>query len=138
MFNEASRVLDVKERTVDGFCERLAEVRKSRGLTQAELGKMVRVSNRVVSYYERDGAQPPGPLLADLCRALRVSMEELLGRKPVKEKGDPRRARLVKRLMRVEQLPKRDQQTVFKIVDGLLAKRGLAGENRGKKIVERR
>ena len=99
---------------------------------------MVKVSNRVISYYERDGAQPPGPLLADLCRGLRVSLEELLGRKPVKEKGDPRRARLLKRLLRVEQLPRRDQQTVFKIVDGLLAKHGLAGENRSKKTTERR
>lgn len=136
MLDLPEAVLEMKERTVDGFCERLCQIRKARGLTQAELGKTVGVSNRVISYYEREGAQPPGSILTDLARALRVSIDELLGRAAVREKGDPRRARLLKRLMRVEQLPKRDQQTVFKIVDGLLAKRSASGDNSRRKTKE--
>jgi DNA-binding XRE family transcriptional regulator len=35
-------------------------VRLGRGLTQQELGDAVDVSNRVIAYYEAEGAQPPG------------------------------------------------------------------------------
>jgi transcriptional regulator with XRE-family HTH domain len=71
----------------------------------AELGKAVGVSQRVIAYYETESEQPPGALLVDLAKALKVSADELLGVKPAKEKATPKRARLLKRLQRVEQLP---------------------------------
>ncbi len=112
----------MKQRTIEGFGTRLATIRKTRGLTQAELGAKVGVSNRVIAYYEQDQAQPPGPLLAELALALRVSADELLGLEPVREKATPGVARLRKRLRQVEQLPKADQQAVLKFVDALAAK----------------
>lgn len=69
----------VKERTVKGFGKRLGEIRRRRGLTQGELGAAVGVSNRVIAYYEQDDAQPPGPLLAELARALKASTDETPG-----------------------------------------------------------
>jgi len=74
----------------------------------------------MVAYYERDDADPPGPLLVDLARALRVSTDEMLGAKPLKEKASPRRARLLKKLQRVEELPAADQRAVLKFVDALV------------------
>ncbi len=115
--------LGMKERSVDGFGERLCQIRKSRGMTQAELGEAVGVSNRVIAYYEADGAQPPGAMLVDLAKTLRVSTDQLLGLKPPKEKRSPRTARLLKRLQKVEQLPPADQRVVLKLVDGLLGRR---------------
>jgi hypothetical protein len=76
----------------------------------------------VIAYYEQDQAQPPGPLLADLAQALRVSTDELLGLEPLREKTSPGVARLRKRLRQVEELPKVDQQAVLKFVDALAAK----------------
>lgn len=115
----------MKERTLEGFGERLKEIRLGRGLTQQELGDRVDVSNRVVAYYEQDGAQPPGPLLVDLARALGVSTDELLGVEPLKEKITPKQARIRKRLQRVEELPTADQRAVLKFVDALVESRGL-------------
>jgi len=111
--------LAVKERTVDGFGVRLAEIRQRRGMTQIELGKLVGASNRVIAYYETKDAQPPGALLADLARALKVSSDELLGLKAVQEKQSPKAARLLKRLQKVADLPPADQRTVLKLVDAL-------------------
>jgi hypothetical protein len=68
---------------------------------------------------ERDGAQPPGALLAKLARTLEVSADELLGLKPGKETTSRKQARLRKRLRKVEQLPPADQRTVLKFVDAL-------------------
>jgi len=107
----------------EAFGPRLERLRKARGLTQEELGDLVGLSNRMVAYYERDDADPPGPLIVDLARALRISTDEMLGAKPLKEKASPKRARLLKKLQRVEDLPPADQRAVLKFVDALVASR---------------
>lgn len=118
----------MKERTLKGFGKRLTEIRQSRGMTQAELGKAVGVSNRVIAYYEQDDAQPPGAMLVDLARALRVSTDQLLGLKQPKEKTSPRTARLLKRLQKIERLPPTDLRVVLKMVDGLLERNGRSSD----------
>jgi len=115
----------MKQRTLEGFGARLKDIRAGRGLAQAELGKMVGVSQRVVAYYEQEDAQPPGALLVDLARALKVSADELLGIEPVKDKVPAKTARLRKRLQRVEHLPTPDQRAVLKFVDALVDSRAI-------------
>jgi len=110
----------MKERTLDGFGTRLAELRQRRGLTQTELGAAVGVSKRVIAYYEADGAQPPGAMLVDLARALSVTADELLGLAPVRATPSLKAARLLKRLQRIEELPPADQRAVLKLVDAML------------------
>ena len=127
------RLATLKQREVHGFGDRLAEIRKSRGLTQAELGAAVGVSNRVIAYYELESKQPPGAMLADLARALRVSVDELLGAKPIKDQTRPRTARLMKRLRRVEDLPPADQKAVLKYLDALLKSRAASPHQRREK-----
>jgi transcriptional regulator with XRE-family HTH domain len=79
-------------------------------MTQTELGDAAGVSQRVVAYYESESAQPPGSLLVDFAKALKVSTDELLGVKPIAEKLPPKTARLLKRLRRIEELPAADQR----------------------------
>lgn len=110
----------MKDRTLDGFGARLAELRQARGLSQDELAALVDVSRRVIAYYEVQSAQPPGALLVDLARALKVSTDELLGVKPVRETLSPKTARLLKRLRRIEELPPADQRAVLKLVDAMI------------------
>jgi transcriptional regulator with XRE-family HTH domain len=105
--------------TDETFGERLAEARQRRGLTQAELGKAVGASQRVIAYYEGEGGQPPGALLAHLARTLKVTSDELLGLKPATDKPSPKTARLLKRLRKIEDLPAADQRTVLKLLDAL-------------------
>ena len=110
----------MKERTLDGFGARLTALRQARGLTQEELGAAVGVSNRMIAYYERDGAQPPGAMLVELAHVLRCSTDALLGVKAVGDTLAPRTARLLKRLQRIEELPPADQRAVLKLVDAML------------------
>src|SRR5438094_2158010 len=113
--------------TAEGFGPRLAGLRQARGLTQHELGAAVGLSNRMVAYYERQEAQPPGPLLAKLAEALKISADALLGREPIKDGTSPRTARLLKRLKKVEELPPADQRTVLKLVNALVETRRRTG-----------
>jgi transcriptional regulator with XRE-family HTH domain len=119
---EASETVP-KIATMEGFGRRLAALRQSRGMTQTELGDAAGVSQRVVAYYESESAQPPGSLLVNFARALKVSTDELLGVRPIAEKLPPKTARLLKRLRRIEELPAADQRAVLKLVDAMLETR---------------
>lgn len=110
----------MKERTLEGFGDRLAALRQRRGLTQTALGAAAGVSKRVIAYYEADGAQPPGAMLVDLARALHVSADELLGLAPLRDTPSPKVARLLKRIERLATLPAAEQRAVLKVVDGFL------------------
>lgn len=112
----------MKYRTFKGFGPRLAQIRKSRGITQEELGKKLAVSTRVVAYYEDESAQPPGALLIELARVLAVSTDELLGLKTA-PKVDPNTARILRRVHQIEKLSVSDQRAVFKFIDALLKSR---------------
>lgn len=105
------------------FGKRLAALRGARGLTQVELGAAVGLSQRAVAYYEGEGGQPPGAILVDLARALKVTTDELLGVVPTTEKTPPKIARLLKKLQKIAELPVADQRTVLKLVDALHASR---------------
>lgn len=122
----------MKERSIEGFGRRLAAIRKERGITQAQLGEKVGVSNRVIAYYETESDQPPGSLLVDLCVTLKVSADELLGIKTPKEPRDPKTARLMNRLKRVADLPPAQQRAVLQHLDGLLVAQKSAKRSRTK------
>ena len=94
--------------------DRLKEIRLGHG-----------VPNRVIAYYESEDAQPPGALLVELAQALGVSTDELLGVEPLKDKVSAKKARIRKRLQRVEELPAADQRAVLKFVDALVQSRGI-------------
>lgn len=133
-YRERGEAADLmKERTLDGFGERLAALRQAKGMTQVELGDAVGVSQRVIAYYESEGAQPPGAMLVDLAQALKVSSDELLGLKAVREQTSPKTARLLKRLRRIEELPPADQRAVLKLVDAMLETRRRTAPSRTKR-----
>jgi transcriptional regulator with XRE-family HTH domain len=112
-----------KQQRTQPFGDRLRSLRKAKGLTQTELGKLIGASQRVVVYYEREGGSPSPELLLKFAKALGVSCEILLGvRKP--EPAPAENMRLMRRLRRVEQLPLQDRQTVLKMIDALADRAG--------------
>ena len=102
---------------------RLARLRKAAGYTQAELAEAIEgVSRRMVAYYETEAEHPPAALLASLARTLGASVDELLGIKDVKVPKNAPSRRVIRRLERIEELPKRDQDALLRTIDALLAK----------------
>jgi transcriptional regulator with XRE-family HTH domain len=114
--------------TIEGFGKRLADLRKAMGLTQKELGERVGVSNRVIAYYEGETDYPPAHLVEPLAKALKVSSDELLGLKRIKQQLNPEHAALWRRLKKIEALPKRDQKALLHYLDALVSKNGDGGE----------
>lgn len=58
--------------------KRIARFRKARNMTQEDLAGQVGVSSQAVSKWENDASCPDISLLAQLCRALGVTTDELL------------------------------------------------------------
>jgi transcriptional regulator with XRE-family HTH domain len=109
------------------FGQRLARLRKMRGFSQTELGERIGVSQRVMTYYECQSERPPAYLLPKLAEALGLTVDELLGVRPVKDTPAPRNTRLWRKLRDIEKLPPGDRKAVLKVLDGLLARQKLAG-----------
>jgi transcriptional regulator with XRE-family HTH domain len=114
-----------KKPVEESFGERLARLRKARGYTQTELGEILGLSQRMMTYYEREDGRPPAHLLGQMAEALDVSVDELLGLKPVMDKPAPRNTRLWRKLREIEKPPAGDRKAVIKLVDGMLARHKL-------------
>jgi len=109
------------------FGQRLARLRKARGYSQTELGELLGVSQRVMTYYECQTERPPAHLLPHLAEALGITVDELLGVRRGRETPAPRHTRLWRKLREIEKLPAGDRKAVLRVLDGLLARQKLAG-----------
>lgn len=108
------------------FGKTLAQLRRARGLTQKELAAKIGVSQRMINYYECESIHPPIALLPDLARVLKISLEQLLGIKPIKDAALSKDKRLMRRLRLLEQLPQKDQQAVLALIKSLHARSAYA------------
>lgn len=83
-------------------------------------------TQRAISYYENECDYPPGPILIELARVLKVTTDELLGVKTirgVKTKEDPETRRLWKKFQQILQLPEKDRRAVIRLVNSLVGAR---------------
>ncbi|MGH9561256.1 MAG: helix-turn-helix transcriptional regulator [Terracidiphilus sp.] len=104
---------------------RLARFRKAAGYTQTALAQAVGVTRRMIVYYEMDTEyHPPAPLLVRLAHTLRISIDELLGMKPVRRKISltPNR-RIMRRLETISQLPAPELKALLRMIDAFLSKK---------------
>lgn len=123
----AERPAATKKKTTETLGDRIRRFRKVKGLTQTELGEIVGISQRLMTYYETQGGRPAADLLARFAEALDVSTDVLLGRT---EADDPRAAaspqtlRLWRRLRRIEEIAPQDQKAILKMIDALADRTG--------------
>jgi transcriptional regulator with XRE-family HTH domain len=101
--------------------QRLARIRRERGLTQVELAEKLSLAQPVVSDYERGELRLHGELIVKLTHILGVSAEELLGLEKTKGNGASiKNRRLARRLQEIDRLPRRDQQALLRTIDRFL------------------
>ena len=97
--------------------ERVAEIRKERGLTQLELSSKVGIIRRLLGDYELGNSRIYGEMITRLAVALEVSTDRLLGL----EKGDNTTEeislRYTKRIKEIESLSEYKKRIVLKAID---------------------
>lgn len=63
---------------MSNFAKNVRRLRKRKGLTQAELGKLIDVSQVVIHNYESEKITPKPTTFVQLAKALGVTCEELI------------------------------------------------------------
>ena len=108
----------------DSFGQRLAELRRLRGLTQVQLAEKLGSTQRAITYYENEADYPPVETIVELARILSVSTDELLGLKIIKPTQevvdittDPELRRLWRKFQQVAEWPEKDQNAVIRIIN---------------------
>lgn len=88
-------------------------------MTQVELARVLGIDQSNVSSIERGIRSLTVHQALKLARALDTSTDEILGRKDTAPEG-PRDRRFLRRLEKIERLPKRDQQALLRTIDAFL------------------
>jgi len=111
---------------METIAERVARMRKEKGITQAEMADLLGVSQPVVSEYERGTLRLHGELIVRVAEILSVSADELLGLSEAKnasKRGNgAKNRRLLRRIEQIETLPKRDQEALLRTIDAFISK----------------
>jgi transcriptional regulator with XRE-family HTH domain len=105
--------------------ERLAHIRKEKGVTQVELADRVGIVQNLVSAYECGRLRLQAEMAIRFAKALGVSADELLGlKKQAQEAGTVKNRRLRRSVQEIEKLPRRDQEALLRTIEAFLAKAG--------------
>ncbi|MDC9591778.1 helix-turn-helix transcriptional regulator [Xenorhabdus sp. XENO-10] len=121
-----TEVLDMAAATENGFAQRLRELRRQKGLSQSELGKLAELHYTHIGRFERGTSRPGSDTLKRLADVLGVSGDYLLeGAETEAAKARFEDRELLRQFQAVEQLPEEDKEVIKKLLDAFLIKKQL-------------
>jgi transcriptional regulator with XRE-family HTH domain len=109
--------LDLGEETLG---QRIARLRKGRGISQVELAGKIGIVQVLISDYENDKLRPHYEMIIRIALALDVTADELLGMKKTASKEMKPDMKLVRRLKKIEGLPLAQRKALLKTIDTFL------------------
>jgi len=105
--------------------KRLAILRTQKGLTQAELAKILGVSRTTVADYERGRIHLNDETLIKLAFLFKTSVDQLLGLKSSPVFSEDNSLRIMKRLRKINELPLPKQKVLLHTIDSFLKGEGI-------------
>jgi len=115
--------ISIKENETIG--QRLARLRKDKGLTQKELAEKLSVTRSSIAAYERDSHNLNAKLIIKITKVLKISSDEILGLKgTINHNGKPS-LRFIKRINKIEKLPSSKQKALLTTIDNFLKAEGI-------------
>lgn len=121
----AAGVLDMTE-VLEGFAQRLRELRKQKDLSQTELGKLAGLHYTHIGRYERGTSRPSGDTLKRLADVLGVTSDYLLeGAADEAARARFEDHELLQQFHEVEQLSDDDKHVIKRLLDAFLTKKHL-------------
>ena len=105
------------------FAERLKELRKKKGISQADLADLIEVHFTQVSRYERGETKPNAEAMTKLAKALDTTVDYLMsGSTDDMALNAGLDKELIARLKEVQSLNSEDKKTVLSLLDACIAK----------------
>lgn len=99
--------------------KRVAQLRKSNGMTQAELARALGVTQQAVFAYEIGDRRISALVLERIAKLFKLSMDQLLGFAPESTRKGRLSPRAVRHAERLQALSKTQQRFVVRIIDVL-------------------
>lgn len=103
--------------------KRIAERRKTQGLTQVELAERLGISQQTLAHYEVGRLRVAVAMLPALAKELAVPVEDLVGVPATKGKRGPA-PKLQQQIEQIQQLPRTKQRFVMQMLDTVLQQGG--------------
>jgi len=101
--------------------ERIQQLRKQSGLTQARLAAKIQISHTQLTRYESKNVQPPADVLQRLANVFDVSIDYLVnGNKSDKVEQTLKDAELIKQFKQLDQLPDEEKKSILKVLTALI------------------
>ena len=100
--------------------ERIATLRKARGITQVQLAEMLGVSQQTIQAYEVGRRRIQVSTLPIVARTLTVSLEALFGERSQGARKRGPISRLQQQIEAISQLPRTQQRFVTQMLDNVL------------------
>lgn len=104
------------------FADRLRLLRESRQLTQVRLAELVEVDPRAYNRWERGTIAPHLDTLVKIADVFQVSLDELVGRKPLSGEARIRNHSLNVLWQQADTLPDQEQQALILVIDSFVKK----------------
>jgi transcriptional regulator with XRE-family HTH domain len=96
--------------------KRIKELRLSKGLSQEYLAEKANVSQKNISFYERDQAVPSAIILKDIAIALDADLNYLFDYFPKQKTVHP----LLARIREIDDLPQKERDALLLMIDTFL------------------
>ncbi len=116
---------DVEATQGMAVARQIRSIRKRKGLSQYELAAKLGITQRVVSYYERETTNLSVDVIAKIAKALGVPQKKLFENDDEPETEAMTPPGLQKKLNLIAKLPYADQQFILKTIDMLAMKNEL-------------
>ena len=100
--------------------ERIARLRKERGVTQQELAERIGTIQVLISDYERDRLRVTAVMVVQIADSLDITADELLGMKTPKLSGAKPSRKILRRLEKIDELRPQQQATLLRTIDTFL------------------
>ncbi len=100
--------------------KRIEKYRKQSGIMQDQMAELLGITQSMYSRIERGDARVHGELMIHFVKIFGISADELLGVKSSKPTEGTIGRRWVKRMSRVDEIAKRDQDALARIIDAFL------------------
>lgn len=109
------------ERKRTAFGERLVAAREEAGLSQRELADKLQITQRALSWWEREPVALRPEQVTQLAAALGVSTDFLLGVPATKKRGTGPTGKARRAFEAVSKLPRHHQQKIVDVVETFVA-----------------
>ena len=103
------------------FGQRLAELRKRNGLSQAQFAQLIGSTLKAVDYYERRAKNPTAEVVQKAASIFGVSMDELLGIKPLRQTKPGPASQLHQKIDQISKMPPPTRQYVLQFLEQVIS-----------------